>query len=319
MPQIPTTAGPMEIAELGKTMTHEHAFDGSEALRTQFPHAYDRDEDIRVIIEETKKIQTHGVETIVDPTCMDLGRDVRLNIEVTEATGMRYVMSTGIYGQGYTFLPMFIRRDLSQIVDLFVHDIEVGIQGTEIKAGFLKCAADAPGMQPDIVALHEGIAEASLRTNTPIMAHSNPVLGGSQGKGVGLDQMKIFTDKGVDPSMVQIAHVGDTDDLDYIEALLDTGCYIGLDRYGLPILTREQRNQTLIALVERGYGDRIMIGQDSVIRMDGIPPGQRREMMPDWYPTFIFDEIIPELTQMGVSEAQVDKMLGANVHAWLTP
>ena len=44
---------------------------------------------------------------------------------------------------------------------------------------------------------------------------------------------------------VQIAHTGDTDDLDYIKGLLDKGVYIGLDRYGLDIfLPTDKRNAT---------------------------------------------------------------------------
>ena len=46
------------------------------------------------------------------------------------------------------------------------------------------------------------------------MAHSRPA------NRTGLDQMKIFEEEGVDPAKVQIAHTGDTDDLDYIEELL---------------------------------------------------------------------------------------------------
>ena len=64
--------------------------------------------------------------------------------------------------------------------------------------------------------------------------------------------MRIFAEEGVDPAKVQIAHTGDTDDLDYIERLLDTGCWIGMDRYGLDIfLPTEPRNATVLALLEK--------------------------------------------------------------------
>jgi phosphotriesterase-related protein len=120
--------------------------------------------------------------------------------------------------------------------------------------------------------------------------------------------------------MVQIAHVGDTDDLDYIEALLDTGCYIGMDRYGIGAgrLGTEARNATVLALLERGYGDRMMLGHDAVIRMDGWAPGQRAEERPDWHPTYIFETVLPELIRRGASEEALDAMLGANVRAWLS-
>jgi phosphotriesterase-related protein len=78
------------------------------------------------------------------------------------------------------------------------------------------------------------------------MAHSRPA------SGTGPQQMRIFEEEGVDPAKVQIAHTGDTDDLDYIERLLDTGCWIGMDRYGLDIfLPTERRNATVLALLEK--------------------------------------------------------------------
>lgn len=46
----------------------------------------------------------------------------------------------------------------------------------------------------------------------------------------------MFAQEGIEPTKVQIAHTGDTDDLDYIEALLATGCQIGMDRFGLDFI-----------------------------------------------------------------------------------
>lgn len=60
------------------------------------------------------------------------------------------------------------------MADAFVHDIEEGIQGTEIKAAFLKCATDELGVTPNVEKVHRACARASLRTGAPIMAHSRP-------------------------------------------------------------------------------------------------------------------------------------------------
>ena len=80
---------------------------------------------------------------------------------------------TGIYT--YDYLPMFfVARDADVMADLFVHDIEQGIQGTGIKAAFLKCAADEPGVTENIEKVHRAVARASVRTGAPIMAHSRP-------------------------------------------------------------------------------------------------------------------------------------------------
>src|ERR671926_357284 len=101
------------------------------------------------------------------------GRDEELLRRIAEETGLNIVPCTGIYT--YDHLPHFFQnRDADAMADLFVHDIEQGIQGTDIKAAFIKCAADEPGITPNVEKLHRAAARASARTGAPIMAHSRP-------------------------------------------------------------------------------------------------------------------------------------------------
>ena len=194
------------------------------------------------------------------------GRNVEFMRRVAEQTGVRLVPCTGIYT--YDYLPhYFANRSEDQMAEHFVADIERGIQGTDIKAGFLKCAADEPGVTPNIEKVHRAVARASVQTGAPIMAHSRPA------SNTGPRQLEIFTEEGVDPSKVQIAHTGDTDDLDYIERILDTGAWIGLDRYGLEMfLPMDQRNATTAELLRRGYADRLFISADFCATIDWFPP-----------------------------------------------
>ena len=98
------------------------------------------------------------------------------------------------------------------------------------------------------------------------MAHSRPA------SDTAPRQIEIFAEEGVDPSKVQIAHTGDTDDLDYIERLLDKGVFIGMDRYGLEMyLPAAQRNATVLALLERGYAERMFLSADSCATLDWFP------------------------------------------------
>ena len=124
------------------------------------------------------------------------------------------------------------------------------------------------------------------------MAHSHPATQ------TGLEQMRIFTEEGVDPAKVQVAHTGDTDDLDYIERLLETGCWIGMDRYGIDIyLPTDKRQATTLALLERGYADRMFLSQDYCSTIDWFPPEVQAYLkaneVPDWSMTFLFERIIP--------------------------
>jgi phosphotriesterase-related protein len=234
---------------------------------------------------------------------------------VADEAGLQVIPATGIYTYEHLPQPM-MNRDEDAIAQIFVHDIENGIQGTDIKAAFIKCAADEPGVTPNLEKVHRAAARASLQTGRPIMAHSRPA------SGTGLDQMRIFTEEGVDPAKVQIAHTGDTDDLDYIEKLLDTGCWIGMDRYGLDIfLPTEQRQATVLALLERGYADRMFLSQDYCSTIDWFPPEVEeqlaKEVVPKWSMTFLFEEVIPELKERGMTDEQLDQMMVENPKRWL--
>jgi phosphotriesterase-related protein len=269
MATVETVAGPIDAEELGLTLIHEHFFSRDEAMAFQWPHVMDDEAEHRLAMEAAEAVKSHGVRTVVEPTAMLLGRDVRRSRRLAEDAGLQVVACTGIYT--YDHLPQFLlNRDADYIADLFVHDIEEGIQGTDIKAAFIKCAADEPGVNERIEKIHRAAARASLRTGAPVMAHSRP------SAGTGPRQAEILLEEGVPPEQVQIAHTGDTDDLDYIERLLDAGVTIGMDRYGLDIfLPTEQRNSTVVELLGRGYAERMFLSQDFDIP---IAAGL------DWYP-----------------------------------
>jgi phosphotriesterase-related protein len=108
-----------------------------------------------------------GVKTICHPTVMEAGRDIRFMSRVAEETGIQLVASTGIYAYHYV-PPHFQNRDIDYMADQFVRDIEVGIQGTDIKAGFLKCCTDHQGVTDDVEKVLRATARASNRTGRPI-------------------------------------------------------------------------------------------------------------------------------------------------------
>ena len=248
---------------------------------------------------------------------MFLGRDVTFMRRVAEESGLQVIPCTGIYT--YDYLPVFLTtRNADQIADLYVHDIEVGIQDTEIKAAFIKCAADEPGVNENIEKLHRAAARASLRTGAPIMAHSRPA------SDTATRQIEIFEEEGLELSKVQIAHTGDTDDLDQIERILDKGVWIGLDRYGLEMyLPFENRQRTTRALLERGYADRLFLSADSCATIDWFPPEAIEQMLAagmakDWNIRIVPEKVLPELRESGMTEAQERTVMAENPVRWLT-
>ncbi len=320
MAAVEGVEGPIDADQLGLTLIHEHFFSSDEAVRVQWPHLRDADTERRLSIESAQAVMQHGVKTVVDPTAMMLGRDVRALAELAAETGLQVVACTGIYT--YDHLPNFLLfRSEDFIAGLFEHDIEEGIQGTEVKAAFIKCAADEPGVNERIEKIHRAAARASVRTGAPVMAHSRPA------SKTGPRQVEILLEEGVAPEKIQIAHTGDTDDLDYIEELLEMGVYIGMDRYGLDIfLPTERRNATVIELLSRGYAERMFLSQDFDIPiaagLDWYPPEVIEQLEASgassgWSMTLLFEQVIPALREAGATEEQIETMMVDNPKRWL--
>ena len=316
MATIESVTGPLDVEELGPTLIHEHVLARDENNALQWPHLYDEEALYATAVEMASGVVEAGIKTIGEPTAMFLGRDVSFIERVARESGLQMVVCTGIYT--YDHLPLYWQsRSPDAMADAFVHDIEEGIQGTGIKAGFLKCAADEPGVNDNIEKIHRACARASLRTGVPIMAHSRPA------SHPGPRQVEIVLEEGVAPEKVQIAHTGDTDDLAYIESLLETGVYIGLDRFGIEMyLPMEKRIATALALLERGYAERMFLSADACASLDWFPEETVEQLMQagavkDWTSTLVPDQVIPALREGGMTDEQLTTMMEENPKRWL--
>jgi phosphotriesterase-related protein len=318
MPNVETVQGAVDAGELGLVLVHEHVRFRDEAVAAEWPERYDEQAELDAALEAVGAAKSRGVQTIVDPTAMFGGRDVRFMKRVADECDVRIVACTGIYS--YDHLPhYFENRDVDVMAEHFVADINGGIQGTEIKAAFLKCAADAAGVTEHVEKIHRAVARASVQTGAPIMAHSMPAVATAP------RQIEIFEEEGVDLARVQIAHCGDTDDLDYIERLLEKGVYVGLDRYGLEMyLPIEKRNATAAELLRRGHAERLMISQDYCATIDWFPAEaaevfESTGAIRNWSMTLVFDEVVPALREQGVMDDETfSTIFIENPRRWLT-
>ena len=318
MPDVQTVQGAVDAGELGTVLAHEHVRFRDEAVAAEWPGRYDEQAELDAALAAVTAARSFGVQTIVDPTAMFGGRDVRFMKRVAEETGVRIVACTGIYS--YDYLPhYFENRDVDVMAEHFISDLQHGIQGTDIRAAFLKCAADAPGVTEHVEKIHRAVARASVQTGAPIMVHSMPAVG------TGPRQVEIFAEEGVDLARVQIAHCGDTDDVGYIEGLIDRGVYVGLDRYGLEMfLPIDKRNATAAELLRRGHAERLMISQDYCATIDWFPPEaeqvfESQGAIRKWSMTLVFEEVIPALREQGVMDDEAFKTIFVeNPRRWLT-
>src|SRR5579859_6549609 len=98
MAKVNSVLGPLDTADLGFTLSHEHIFTASAGILQTYPELFGdferlRDEAASVL----REAHAGGVETIVDLSTMDLGRDVRFLADVSRRTGVNIIAATGIW------------------------------------------------------------------------------------------------------------------------------------------------------------------------------------------------------------------------------
>ena len=308
MAQVQGVLGPIDTTELDFTLMHEHIFLANPAMRTAFDDWVDVDRSIARATEEARAARERGVRTLVDLTPINLGRDIHIIREVAERSGIQVIAATGLY---YHEEPWMLGWEPDRLVELLIRDIEKGIQGTDSRAGIVKCATDHDGVTPTNEKLLRTAARLHRATGVPISTHTDAAAQ------VGPAQQDVLEDEGVDLSRVVIGHCGDSNDIEYIEKVLRRGSYIGMDRFGIDsVSTTDQRVATIAKLCERGWASRMVLSHDACCTMDWAPhdvlEGLIRPGMPNWNFRHIPDDVLPALRKVGVSEPDVRQMTVEN-------
>jgi len=300
--------GPIEAGDLGFTLMHEHILVADWSMRQAFHDWVDLEAHAEFACSELRAAQGRGVGTLVDLTPIDLGRDIHVIREVARRTGSQIIAATGFY---YHHEPWRVGWEVDRLVELLMRDIEVGIQGTDSKAGIIKAATAEEGVTPDNRKTLQVAARLQKASGLPISTHTTPE------NRSGLAQQDVFEEEGVDLGRIVIGHCGDTTDLAYLEEILRRGSYIGMDRFGLEmILPTEPRVVTVARLCERGWAERMVLSHDACCAIDFFPPDIPRP--PKWNFRHICDDVIPALRKQGVSEAQIHAMTVDNPRRVLT-
>jgi len=309
MAKIESVLGPMDTSDLGFTLSHEHVVVSSAGIPQIYPEFIRREESIQEGIRALSEAKKEGLNSIIDVSTLDLGRDIKLIEQVSRESGINIICATGTWRD----IPRaFWNATSDSIASLYQREIIEGIEGTGIKAGIIKVANDAGGVTREGEIILRAAARAQKSTNVPISTHTWAP------DRVGEQQVRIFEDEGVDLNRVYIGHSNDTTDTFYLESLLDKGVWIGLDRYpggrspGTP--DWEDRTQTAMKLVSDGYGKRIMLGHDwSVTLSIDSKEGQvsRKLSNPDGY-LFITRKVLPRLKELGASQEQIDDIMVNN-------
>lgn len=307
--KIPTLTGEIEVSDLGYTLTHEHYVSLDWSMRIAFPQLFEEEIFLRRAEYLIKKAMNHGLKTIVDLTCINNGRDVELMKRISERTGLNTVFCTGLYFNEEPWVP---GRSAEFIADLFMQELTEGVQGSGVRPGVIKCATDKYGFSEINSTILKATGMAAAKTGVPIFTHTVAAMKH------GLEQQTLLEQEGVDLRRVVVGHVGDTGDLDYVEALMKRGSFVGLDRFGSEgRLTEEERINNLLELIDRGYIRQILISHDYPLFYDwGANNWQIEKSIPIEEVRVGFSHIpgriVPALKDRGLSQKEIDILMIEN-------
>lgn len=306
MTTVNSVLGPLSTDVLGFTLMHEHLIVAAAGITQNYPELLGDNFTDRIVCGLTQA-KDGGINTIVDATTLDLGRDVNILASASRLTGVNIIACTGWWLEPPPFFLAGVGVD--QLSRLFTREIQEGISGTNIKAGILKAASDISGVTEWQETVLRAVARAHLITNVPIMLHSY-----SPGR-VGEQQLAILKEEGVDPRRVKMDHSNDTTDIGYLTWLLEQGCYLGMDRFpGKSGASLLDRIKTMKRLIDAGYADRLLLSHDwalvdiSAGFPSAIKPGKEEELLDKHGYTYMKNIIFPQLQELGVSESILGRL-----------
>ena len=290
--KVQTVLGPVEPEDLGPTTTHEHLIiDFSFMLKMpkyEDNHYVDQPielgnlgwirhnhysnkanldvTDVKTAIDEATLYKEAGGGTIVDATTLGIGRNPDALAKISKESNVNVIMGAGYYVDAVHPSEMGLLKS-EDIAQTIVNDITVGVGENAVKAGIIGEIGCTWPLTDNERKVLWGASYAQQETGAPILIH--PGRNPSATSEI-LDELN---KSGADIQRVIMGHLDRTIfDLDGLLELASSGCFLEWDLFGyehsyyplanLDMPSDAQRLDLIKSLVDRGFDDRIVIGQD---------------------------------------------------------
>ena len=299
----------------GSTLFHEHLSIRYPVTRAMAA-AQGRDvppsftDDVGVMIDETRAAGRDGVACIVDGGHPDMDRDLEAVKRIATESGVHIVASGGFYMQR-NYPPDIAAKSADQIADDLARDAAAHRLGA-----FGEIGQQTGVLTDDERKVFIAVAKAQARTGLPIFTHNAYMGTRPVATPVPMDtalrQLDVLESAGADPRHLAIGHMCCLDDVkaEIPKQLAKRGVFVGFDRVTLPIVPDAQKVTTILAFLEAGHVDRLLLSSDFA-----TPRAMKKNGGPGLAQTVtVFG---PMLIQAGVREATLQQVLVDNPRRFL--
>jgi len=300
VPHVMTVRGLVPAAALGVTLPHEHVLVDFVGAAEISPARYDADvafAKIRPVLDEAHAL---GCRTLCECTPAYLGRDPRLLVRLSAATGLHLVTNTGYYAARQNkFLPAHaLTEDAAQLAARWIAEWRDGLDGTGVRPGFIKIGFDAGPLAPTSRTLVQAAARTHRATGLVIAAHTGD-------QTAALAQLAIVRDEGVDPSAWIWVHAQNAKDPAALVTVAQAGAWLSFD--GVAPSTLARHLAAVADLKRQGFLDRLLVSHDAGWYRPGEPDGGAFR----GYDT-LFRAFLPALRRDGFTEADIHRLVVEN-------
>lgn len=297
---VMTVNGPVSPSALGIMLPHEHVvvdFIGADQVS---PARYNADKVFDLFLPRLKRLHELGVRSLVECTPAYIGREVKLLQRLSTASGIHLLTNTGYYAAaGEKFLPPHVYTEtVDQLAVRWIGEWEKGIEGTEIRPGFIKIGVDKSPLSPIDEKLVRAAARAHLKTGLTIASHT------TAGQAA-LQEIVILKEEKVSGQAFIWVHANVEQDRTLHLKAAEQGAWVEFDKLAPDSV--EDHAELVKEMHSHGYLGQTLVSHDHVGYMVGLPEGGPLGA----YDT-LFTEFLPKLKGMGFSDSEVEMLTVKN-------
>ena len=297
-----TITGTIDTNSLGLILPHEHLFTDLRGPHIPEYAQAEASDVLRVVGPYLAEAAAAGATALVECSTVGVGRNLDILRSLAEATSIQIIAPTGVYREA--FIPDSL-RDVSEddLADLWTEELTEGIEGTSIRAGFIKLAMSDDGPTPLEIRNLKAAVKASQRTGAVIGSHT---IGGTVAK----KEMDVLEEAGLDLHRFIWIHAQTESNVSVLEEAARRGAYVELDSVGAPHQSQPELLDVVVTLIQAGYLDQLLLSHDagwySPGRADGMPEGGYRGY------TALMKDFLPALSARGISDDQIRQITAVN-------